>query len=79
MGDMTVRHIPEDQHAALRRIARTNNRSTEAEAHLAIALYIESQSMAGFGSRLVEKYGGILDQDFAKARDGTGSGPVSFE
>lgn len=79
MGDMTVRNIPEDQHVALKRIARSNSRSAEAEARLAIALYIESQSKAGFGSRLAEKYGGTVDQDFAIERDGGGSDPVAFE
>lgn len=79
MGDMTVRNIPEDHHVALKRIARSNSRSAEAEARLAIAFYIESQSKAGFGSRLAEKYGGTVDQDFAIERHGSGSEPVSFE
>ena len=79
MGDMTVRNIPEEQHVALKRIARSNSRSAEAEARLAIALYIESQSKAGFGARLVEKHGGAVDQDFAIERDAGGSDPVAFE
>ena len=79
MGDMTVRNIPEDQYVALKRIARSNSRSVEAEARLAIALYIESQSKAGFGSHLAEKYGGTVNQDFAIERDGAGSDPVASE
>ncbi|WP_299682531.1 hypothetical protein [uncultured Roseobacter sp.] len=79
MGDMTVRNIPEDQHLALKRLARLKGGSAEAEARKAIAFYVEAQSDRGFGSRLHEKYGGIVDQDFSIDREGGSSDPVSFE
>ena len=78
MGDMTVRNIPEDDHRALKRIARSNSRSTEAEARLAIAHYIEAQRKTGFGSRLHEAYGGAVDDDFVIERDAGSSNEAVF-
>ena len=79
MGQMTVRNIPDNQYAALKRVAAINDRSAEAEARLAIALHVGAQGGEGFGTKLKSKYSGAVDQDFEIERDQSSSDPVSFE
>lgn len=79
MGQMTVRNIPDPQYAALKRVAAANDRSAEAEVRYLIAQRVGNQEGEGFGSKLVSKYNGIVDQDFEIERDQTSSDPVSFE
>ena len=79
MGQMTVRNIPDPQYAALKRVAASNDRSAEAEVRHLIAQLVSTQDGDGFGSKLVRKYSGIVEQDFRFERDQTSSDPVSFE
>ena len=79
MSQMTIRNIPVDQHDALKRVAAANERSTEAEARIAIARHVGVQEGQGFGSKLLEKYSSTIDQGFEFERDQTSSEPVSFK
>ncbi len=79
MGQMTVRNIPDDQYAELKRVAAANNRSAEAEARLAIAQHVGLCAVEGFGSKLKSRYSGVIDQDFQFERDQTSGDPVVFE
>ena len=79
MGQMTVRNIPDTQYAALKRVAAANDRSAEAEVRYLIARRVGTQEGEGFGSKLVAKYSGVIDQNFEFERDWTASEPVSFE
>ncbi len=76
---MTVRNIPDQQYAALKRVAASNNRSAEAEVRHLIAQRVGAQVGNGLGSKLVSKYSGIVDQEFQFVRDHTSSDPVPFE
>ncbi|MCY3874190.1 MAG: hypothetical protein OXF88_07855 [Rhodobacteraceae bacterium] len=79
MSQMTVRNIPDPQYAALKRVAASNNRSAEAELRHLIARHVGAQGGDGFGSKLVSKYRGIVDQELQFERDRTSSDPVTFE
>ncbi len=79
MSQMTVRNIPDPQYAALKRVAASNYRSVEAEVRQLIAQHVGTQDGDGFGSKLVRKYSGIVEQDFQFERDETASDPVNFE
>lgn len=79
MSQMTVRNIPDQQYAALKRVAASNNRSAEAEVRHLIAQRVGAQGGDGFGSKLVSKYSGIVDQEFQFERDQTSSDPETFE
>lgn len=79
MSQMTVRNIPDPQYEALKRVAALDGRSAEAEVRLLIAKRVGAQDGEGFGSKLVAKYSGSIDQDFEFERDQTASDPVSFE
>lgn len=79
MGQMTVRNIPDEQYAALKRVAAANNRSAEAEVRVAIALLVNTQLGEGFGSKLKAKYSGVLDDDFQFEHAQTQSKPMVFD
>ena len=79
MSQMTVRNIPEEHYAALKRVAAANDRSAEAEVRLAIARHIGALGGEGLGSKLQAKYSGAIEQDFRFERDQSASAPASFE
>ena len=79
MGQMTARDIPDIQYAALNRVAAADDRSAEAEVYYLIARRVDTQEGEGFGSKLVAKYSGVVDQNFEFKRDRTASEPVNFE
>ena len=79
MSQMTVRNIPDSQYSALKRVAASNNRSAEAEVRHLIARRVGARGGDGFGSKLVSKYSGIVDQEFQFERNRTSSDPVTFE
>lgn len=79
MGQMTVRNIPDPQYEALKRVAASNDRSAEAEVRILIAQRVGALEAEGFGSKLVAKYGGSVDQDFEFERGQSASDPVTFE
>lgn len=78
MGSMSIRNIPDNDLAALKRIAARNNRSAEAEVRQAIADLVRTKGGKGFGSYLHERYGGVLDDDFAFKREQTPAEPMTF-
>ena len=79
MSQMTVRNIPDQQYAALKRVAAFNSRSVEAEVRHLIAQRVGVHGSDGFGSNLVSKYSGVAEQDFQFERDQASSDPVTFK
>ncbi|WP_152615803.1 hypothetical protein [Leisingera sp. ANG-M1] len=51
----------------------------EAQVRLLIACCREAREEAGFGSKLVAKYGGTVGQNFDFKRDETASKPLSYK
>lgn len=62
MSAVTVRRLPEETHAAIKRRAKLNGRSTEAEIRDILVKAVSSDQKKGFGTQLYElgrKYGGF--------------------
>lgn len=79
MGSMSVRNIPDDDLAALKRIAAQNGRSAESEVRLAISDLVRAAQSDGFGNRLHRKYGGVLEDDVVIEREKTVAEPMTIE
>ena len=78
MGNMSIRNIPDEDLAALKRLAAQNNRSAEAEVRQAIANLVRSAAGKGFGTTLHRQYGGAIDDEFEFERDKTPHQPIDF-
>ena len=78
MGNMSIRNIPDEDFAALKRLAARNNRSAEAEVRQAIANLVRSATGKGFGTALHAQYGGAIDAEFDFERDKTPHRPIDF-
>jgi antitoxin FitA len=75
MSAVTVRKLPEETHAAIKRRAKLNGRSTEAEIRDILVKAVITDQKKGFGTELYElgrKYGGF-DLEIPPRTD-----PVSF-
>jgi antitoxin FitA len=62
MSAVTVRKLPEETHAAIKRRAKLNGRSTEAEIRDILVKAVSPDQKVGLGTQLYElgrKYGGI--------------------
>jgi antitoxin FitA len=62
MSAVTVRKLPEETHAAIKRQAKLNGRSTEAEIRDILVKSVSADQRKGLGTRLYElgqRYGGI--------------------
>jgi antitoxin FitA len=62
MSAVTVRKLPEETHAAIKRRAKLNGRSTEAEIRDILVKAVSPDQKKGFGTELYElaqKYGGF--------------------
>lgn len=68
MAAVTVRNIPSDVHAALKRRAARNGRSTEAEVRLILAEAVDDEPR-GIGSKIVAMAAGLGDDLEIPARD----------
>jgi plasmid stability protein len=84
MGMMTVRHIPDEVHDALRAQAKTHGRSTEAEVRAILADAVKPETRIQMGDALAAlgRRIGLTDEDFAvleQRRDKTPAEPMRFE
>lgn len=79
MINLTVKDIPEEEFSKLDRIAAARGRSVEAQVRLLIACSSEAREAAGFGSKLVAKYGGTVGQIFDFKRDETANRPPKLQ
>ncbi len=77
MGNLRIQNIPDEDLAALKRLAARNNRSAEAEVRAAISNLARSATGKDFGSRLHGQYGGAIDSEFEFGRDRTPYQPVN--
>jgi plasmid stability protein len=79
VASVTVRNLPDEIHRALRVLAATHGRSTEAEIRVILESAVRPEGRVKLGSLLAEigrEVGGIeLEID----RDKTPAEPVSFE
>ncbi len=79
MASVTVRNLPDETHRALRVLAATHGRSTEAEIRVILESAVRPGSRIKLGTLLAEigrEVGGI---DLEIERDRTPVGPMSFE
>lgn len=79
MASVTVRNLPDETHRALRVLAATHGRSTEAEIRAILESAVRPESRVKLGSLLAEigRDAGYVDLD--TQRDKTETEPVSFE
>ncbi len=79
MASVTVRNLPDETHRALRVLAASHGRSTEAEIRAILENAIRPASRIKLGSLLAEigREAGGIDLDIK--RDKTPTEPVSFE
>jgi plasmid stability protein len=79
MPSITVRNVPEEVHRALRVLAATHGRSTEAEIRVILENAVRPEGRIKLGSLLAEigrEAGGF---DLELERDKTPAEPMSFE
>jgi antitoxin FitA len=84
MSSITVRHVPEEVHRALRARAARQGRSTEAEIREIPAAAVKPEGRVKLGSLLADigRKARLTDQEFAifeEVRDKTPGRPVRFE
>ena len=79
MASVTVRNLPDETHRALRVLAATHGRSTEAEIRAILEGAVRPEARIKLGSLLAEigrEVGGV---DLEIERDKTSTEPMSFE
>jgi plasmid stability protein len=79
MASVTVRNLPDETHRALRVLAATHGRSTEAEIRAILECAVRPEGRIKLGSLLAEigrEVGGI---NIEIERDRTPTEPMSFE
>ncbi len=79
MASVTVRNLPDETHRALRVLAATHGRSTEAEIRVILENAARPAGRIKLGSLLAEIGRGVGGVDFEIERDRTPAEPVSFE
>jgi len=79
MASVTVRHLPDETHRALRVRAALNGRSTESEIRSILELAVRPEHNVKLGSLLAQigQEAGGVDLDIT--RDRTSTEPLSFE
>jgi len=79
MASVTVRNIPDETHRALRVLAATHGRSTEAEIRAILECAVRPEGRIKLGTLLAEigrEVGGV---DLEMERDGAPAEPLKFE
>ena len=84
MAAVTIRHLPEEVHRALKVRAAQHNRSAEAEMRAILEDAVRPEGRVRLGTALVElsRKIGLTDADVAalvSARDTTPAEPMQFE
>lgn len=79
MASVTVRNLPDETHRALRVLAATHGRSTEAEIRVILENAARPAGRIKLGSLLAEIGRGVGGVDLEIERDRTPAEPVSFE
>lgn len=79
MTSVTVRNLPDETHRALRVLAATHGRSTEAEIRVILENAARPAGRIMLGSLLAEIGRGVGGVDLEIERDRTPAEPVSFE
>lgn len=78
MASVTVRNLPDETHRALRVLAATHGRSTEAEIRVILENAVRPAGRIKLGSLLAEIGRGVGGVDLEIERDRTPAEPVSF-
>lgn len=79
MASVTVRNLPDETHRALRVLAATHGRSTEAEIRAILECAVRPEGRIKLGSLLAEIGREVGGFDLEIERDRTPVEPVSFE
>jgi plasmid stability protein len=82
MAMLTVRNLPDEVHRALRMLAASHGRSTEAEVRNILELAVKPEKRLRMGDALaaIGRRAGLTDQDAAIfERDKTPAEPMRFE
>lgn len=79
MASVTVRNIPDETHRALRVLAATHGRSTEAEIRVILENAVRPEGRIKLGTLLAEIGREVGGADLEIERDRTPAEPVSFE
>ena len=85
MASVTIRHIPDEVHRALRIRAANHGRSTEAEIRCILEQAARPEGRLQFGSlmtSIAKQAGGLTDEEvvhFEQLRDKTPAEPMGFE
>lgn len=79
MASVTVRNLPDETHRALRVLAASHGRSTEAEIRSILESAVRPEGRIKLGSLLAEIGRDVGGADLDIERDRTPTEPVSFE
>jgi plasmid stability protein len=79
MGNMSIRNLPDETHAALKLRAQRNKRSAEAEVRALLIEAIAAETKGGFGTRLRAVLKPVEGNDLEVSRDRTPVQPLVLE
>lgn len=76
MGNMSIRNLPEETHAALKLRAKSNKRSAEAEVRALLVETFVAETEGGFGTRLRSCFKYVQGEELDVERDKSAARPV---